>query len=77
VKSIGDVSKTYLDQVEEFFVSYNKQRGKKFKVTGTGGPKKALAIARPGAGSPIPCSFIQSPMSSHGTFPVRITRKNI
>ena len=32
-------SKTLLDQLEEFFISYNKQRGKKFKVTGTGGPK--------------------------------------
>src|ERR1700742_4112449 len=29
VKSIGDISKTLLDQGEEFFVSYNKQRGKK------------------------------------------------
>ena len=48
VKSIGDISKTLLDQVEEFFVSYNKQRGKKFKVTGTGGPKKALRFLKDG-----------------------------
>jgi inorganic pyrophosphatase len=48
VKSIGHVSKTLLDQVEEFFVSYNKQRGKKFKVTGTGGPKKALRFLKDG-----------------------------
>src|SRR5882672_8332125 len=41
-QSIKDVSKTLLDQVEEFFVSYNKQRGKKFRITGTGGPKKAI-----------------------------------
>src|ERR1700745_3440977 len=27
LKSITDVSQTLLDQVEEFFVSYNKQRG--------------------------------------------------
>lgn len=40
--TIADVSKTLLSQVEEFFVSYNKQRGKKFRVTGTGGPKKAV-----------------------------------
>lgn len=40
--TIGDVSTTLLSQVEEFFVSYNKQRGKKFRVTGTGGPKKAI-----------------------------------
>ena len=48
VESIGDVSKTLLDQVEEFFVSYNKQRSKKFKVTGTGGPKKALRFLKGG-----------------------------
>ena len=44
--SIDQVSKTLLTQVEEFFVSYNKQRGKKFKVTGTGGPKKALKFLK-------------------------------
>jgi len=48
LESISDVSKTLLDQVEEFFVSYNKQRGKKFKITGTGGPKKALKFLRTG-----------------------------
>jgi inorganic pyrophosphatase len=48
LKSIGDVSNTLLDQVEEFFVSYNKQRGKKFTITGTGGPKKALKFLKTG-----------------------------
>jgi inorganic pyrophosphatase len=42
LKSIDDVSKTLLKQVEEFFISYNKQRGKKFEVTGLHGPKRAL-----------------------------------
>ena len=46
--SINDVSKTMLDQLEEFFISYNKQRGKKFKVTGTGGQKKALRFLKDG-----------------------------
>jgi inorganic pyrophosphatase len=49
LKSIGDVSKTLLDQVEAFFVSYNKQRGKEFKITGKGGPKKALQLLQQGA----------------------------
>src|SRR6266550_1709016 len=31
LESISDVSKTLLDQLEAFFTSYNKQRGKKFK----------------------------------------------
>ena len=43
------VSKTLLDQVEEFFVSYNKQRGKKFAVTGTGGPKRAIKFLNDGS----------------------------
>src|SRR5882762_3962441 len=33
LSTIDDVSKTLLAQVEEFFVSYNKQRGRKFKIT--------------------------------------------
>ena len=48
IETIEDVSETLLSQVEEFFISYNKQRGKKFKVTGTGGPKKALAFLKAG-----------------------------
>jgi inorganic pyrophosphatase len=48
LESIGDVSKTLLSQVEAFFVSYNKQRGKKFRVTGTGGPKKAIRFLKNG-----------------------------
>ena len=46
--TIGDVSKKLLSQLEEFFVSYNKQRGKKFKITGTGGTKKAIKFVKQG-----------------------------
>ena len=46
--AIDQVSQTLLSQVEEFFVSYNKQRGKKFRVTGTGGPKKAIKLLKAG-----------------------------
>jgi inorganic pyrophosphatase len=46
IGTIKDVSKTMLSQLEEFFVSYNKQRGKKFKITGTGGPGKAVALVK-------------------------------
>jgi inorganic pyrophosphatase len=48
LESISDVSSTLLDQLEEFFISYNKQRGKKFKVTGTGGPRKAIGFLKAG-----------------------------
>src|ERR1043166_1415523 len=48
LESIDDVSKTLLDQLEAFFISYNKQRGKKFKVTGAGGPAKAMKFLKVG-----------------------------
>src|SRR5271168_3428431 len=41
ITSIDDVNDSLLDQVEAFFVSYNKQRGKKFKVKKRSGPKRA------------------------------------
>jgi inorganic pyrophosphatase len=46
--SIEDVSKTLLSQLEEFFISYNRQRGKTFQVTGTDGPRKALEFLKAG-----------------------------
>lgn len=42
LQRIGDVQKSILNQVEEFFISYNKSRGKKFKVTGVHGPSRAV-----------------------------------
>jgi inorganic pyrophosphatase len=48
LSTIDDVSKTLLSQLEEFFVSYNKQRGKKFKVKGAGGPGKAIKFLKDG-----------------------------
>jgi len=48
IRTINDVNKTLLSQVEAFFVSYNKQRGKQFKVTGIGGPRKAIRFIKAG-----------------------------
>jgi inorganic pyrophosphatase len=48
LETIDDVNKTLLSQVEEFFISYNKQRGKKFRVTGTAGPKNAITFLKAG-----------------------------
>ncbi len=42
IHSVTEVNQSVLKQVEEFFVAYNKSRGKKFKVTGLGGPSKAI-----------------------------------
>jgi inorganic pyrophosphatase len=46
--SLDQVNKSILDQVEEFFLSYNKSRGKKFKVKGRHGPKRAAALVENG-----------------------------
>jgi inorganic pyrophosphatase len=48
ITSIKQVSGTLLSQVEEFFISYNRQRGKTFKITAIGGPKKAMKLFKIG-----------------------------
>jgi inorganic pyrophosphatase len=48
LQTVADVSKTLLHQLEAFFISYNKQRGKSFKVTGTAGPKSAIRFLKAG-----------------------------
>jgi inorganic pyrophosphatase len=42
LKTVADVNKSLVEQVEEFFVTYNKSRGKKFKVLGVHGPGRAV-----------------------------------
>lgn len=42
--SVRQIPKSKLDQIEEFFISYNKSRGKKFKVQGLHGPKRAAEV---------------------------------
>ena len=44
LQSTADANPSLLKQVEAFFVSYNKQRGKKFKIIEVGGPKTALKL---------------------------------
>jgi inorganic pyrophosphatase len=46
--SLTEVPTSVLDQVEEFFVSYNKSRGKKFKVKGRHGAKRAVVVIEAG-----------------------------
>jgi len=48
ITSIKEMSQSVVKQIEEFFVSYNKLRGKKFKVTGHGGPDRAVKIIKEG-----------------------------
>jgi inorganic pyrophosphatase len=46
VTSLKELNKTIVDQIEAFFTQYNQLHGKKFKVTGRGGPKRALEVLR-------------------------------
>ncbi|MBV8818870.1 MAG: inorganic diphosphatase [Acidobacteriaceae bacterium] len=48
VTSVDQVNQTLLDQIEQFFISYNKSRGKKFKVKGRHGPKRAATLLEAG-----------------------------
>jgi inorganic pyrophosphatase len=44
VKTLEDLPKSVIDQIEHFFVSYNEQSGKRFEVTGRHGPKRARKL---------------------------------
>lgn len=44
VASINEVSQSLLNQIDEFFISYNKSRGKTFAVKARRGPKRAVKL---------------------------------
>jgi inorganic pyrophosphatase len=44
VRTLADLSPQLLDEIEHFFVSYNKIRGKSFTPTGRKGPRKARKL---------------------------------
>ena len=46
LRTIKDLNKNVVEEIENFFVSYHAQRGVKFKPLGTGGPKAALQIIK-------------------------------
>jgi inorganic pyrophosphatase len=48
IRSISEINQSIIDQVGEFFISYNKSRGKKFKVRGIHGPSRALKLVDEG-----------------------------
>ena len=48
VKSLKDLNKTLIDEIEHFFVSYNEAKGKKFEPIGRGGAQKAKRIVEEG-----------------------------
>jgi inorganic pyrophosphatase len=48
MKSLKELSKPLLHEIEQFFVNYNRMRGKKFKLRGCHGPESADRMLRKG-----------------------------
>ena len=48
IHALSEINKSIIEQVGQFFVTYNKSRGKKFKVTGTHGPSRAIKLVGEG-----------------------------
>ena len=48
VRSLADVPGRLLDELEHFFVSYNEERGRKFRVLGRFGPARAKSLVEAG-----------------------------
>ena|SRR5581483_8113371 len=46
IRSIRDLSKDTLEQIEHFFISYNQIRGKKFQPISRKGPSEALKLVK-------------------------------
>ena len=46
VKSLSDLSPALLKEIEHFFISYNQERGKKFRPLGRFGPKRAEELVK-------------------------------
>jgi inorganic pyrophosphatase len=45
-KSLDDLNSNMLKEIEQFFITYNKEKGKKFRVLGMRGPKHALKLVK-------------------------------
>ncbi len=48
IRTVAEVNKSVLQQLQEFFITYNKSRGKKFRVLGIHGPKRAVKLLQEG-----------------------------
>jgi len=46
IESLKDLNDNMLDEIEKFFVNYNREKGKKFKVLGRKGPREALKLLK-------------------------------
>lgn len=48
VRSLGDLNRTLLEEIEHFFRSYNEVRGKRFDAVQRTGPEEALGLVEAG-----------------------------
>jgi inorganic pyrophosphatase len=46
VKSLKDINKNILEEIEHFFISYNEQAGKKFETRGWTNAKEAIQLIK-------------------------------
>jgi inorganic pyrophosphatase len=46
VKSLKDINKNILDEIEHFFISYNEKAGKKFEPQGWANAKEAMQLIK-------------------------------
>jgi len=46
IKSLSDLSPTLLKEIEQFFIFYNRERGKNFRPLARHGPKRAERLVR-------------------------------
>ncbi|MGN6546663.1 MAG: inorganic diphosphatase [Aureliella sp.] len=44
LRSLKDINANLLKEIERFFIAYNETRGKRFRVLGAYGPKRAMAL---------------------------------
>ena len=44
IHNLDDLNQNMIKEIEQFFITYNKERGKKFRGLGTRGPKQALNL---------------------------------
>jgi inorganic pyrophosphatase len=44
IRFLGDLNKNLVHEIEQFFVSYNKTKGKKFELLGRFGPERAQGL---------------------------------
>ena len=49
-RTVRDLDKQLLREIEEFFISYQRLMGKQFKVLGVLGPKEAMNLVRQARG---------------------------